>query len=857
MSNTPLTLSRRTLLGATIAGAAVVAGPRVVAHAEGTPSPQDLYIHPLLGRDDNSGGVDAPLRTLDGALAMATQRLSQGSGNVTIWLRGGRYELSTPLELPVLPSGGTIAWRAYPGETPVVSGAHVVRNWRETVVAGRTAWVTAAPTGQGKDGIFRSLYVNDGWRPRPVFPAVMHEVVSSHQTLVDLPRALPKFLPGTPAAKDSTAFSYSSGALQSNWRNQSDIDLVTPTASFDERMPIRHIADGWAQVHIRPTPGDEAWQDRHFYLDNVGEALSQPGQWYLDRSAGTLTYLPLDGETLGNTQVLAPHLTRLMRIEGTLERPAGGHSFDGLHFAHVDRDYAPFKRRADGTIWMLQQGGACVDAAISMTNVRDVSFTRCDFSAMGGTGLEILSNSRRVTVTGCNFFDLGGGGLKVSSDLIGPGHDTYSTGWITVQDCTVRNFGRVFHLATGILVQGVHHATVQYNEVHHGFYSGISLGWSWDYQSRGVRDNLVKSNHVHHLGLGLLSDLGGIYTVGRQDNTYVTDNHVHHVNGYVMPSTGIYLDQASSLIEVTGNTVHHAAEGIWAPNDAAGLVIKDNIVADNARTQIRVGGGESRYWLGGVSSYAAAISNNVVASNGSALIETINRAITSDNNVLWNYDGSLDPQNGISSVSVEIVDLATGLVVASTHVPAVGVGGNACVFASLDEPVVLEANHEYVVALLAMKGGAAWHQPPIVSTTSVASVVSDTFEWMPAVYSRGSNSKCFGPVNFTYATAQGQQRFVTGTSRLDLVDQRNDFSGHVGMLIKTGSAPLTVGQLGAWPLTANDSPLDEWRGQGYDHSSIVADPGFSNRAAGNYSLRSGSAGTQKATPGNPFLAGPR
>ena len=61
-----------------------------------------------------------------------------------------------------------------------------------------------------------------------------------------------------------------------------------------------------------------------FLVENVREALGEPGQWYLDRSQGELTYIPLPGEKPETAMVIAPRLPRLLTLEGECAGPAVG-----------------------------------------------------------------------------------------------------------------------------------------------------------------------------------------------------------------------------------------------------------------------------------------------------------------------------------------------------------------------------------------------------------------------------------------------------------------------------------------------------------------------------------------------------
>ncbi len=62
-------------------------------------------------------------------------------------------------------------------------------------------------------------------------------------------------------------------------------------------------------------------------------------------------------------------------------------------------------------------------------------------------------------------------------------------------------------------------------------------------------NNRLESNHIHHV-MSLLQDGGGIYTLGNMAGTVIRGNHIHDNPG--VPG-GIYLDEGSGFIEVTGN----------------------------------------------------------------------------------------------------------------------------------------------------------------------------------------------------------------------------------------------------------------------------------------------------------------
>ena len=76
--------------------------------------------------------------------------------------------------------------------------------------------------------------------------------------------------------------------------------------------------------------------------------------------------------------------------------------------------------------------------------------------------------------------------------------------------------GIVYAGAVGLWLAHASDNEVSHNEIHSFNYSGMSLGWNWsDTPTRTLR-NRIEWNHVHHVVRGMLSDAGGIYTLGRR-----------------------------------------------------------------------------------------------------------------------------------------------------------------------------------------------------------------------------------------------------------------------------------------------------------------------------------------------------
>ena len=109
----------------------------------------------------NRAGTDGPFATLPRA-RNAVRRLRRSQGGVlkqpvTILVRKGTYFLTEPFVLTAQDSGTPacpVAYAAYRGEKPVISGGRPITDWKTVKVNGKRAWAAEIP--EVKDGAPRT-----------------------------------------------------------------------------------------------------------------------------------------------------------------------------------------------------------------------------------------------------------------------------------------------------------------------------------------------------------------------------------------------------------------------------------------------------------------------------------------------------------------------------------------------------------------------------------------------------------------------------------------------------------------------------------------------------------------------------
>lgn len=555
----------------------------------------DVYVSPS-GNDTNDGSQAAPYKTIRMALRHARNLRRVGdpsvAGGITIHVAKGTYCLYEPLYVRPEDSGTKDSPTRIVGNGAIVSGGIKVGGWRKQ----GKLYVTDTPEFNGRLLDFRQMYVNGTKATRARDVADFEQM--AHILSLDKPNEI-MYVPQTPAIKAIArqGVRQAEMVLHEMWC-VANLRIKSVTLTGDSAAIRFHQPESTIQfehpwpcpmVNTKPFTTDDGRVlnlNSAFYLTNHQALLDTPGEWYHDVVAHKLYYYPKAGEDMND--VIVPALETLVKVEGTLDRPVHDITFSGISFEHTTwmrpttDGHVPLQAgmymtegyklrpqtvRPDRNHKLDNQGFLGRPAsAVTVAGANDINFTGCTFTCLGSSGLDYIEGTHGGVVSECLFTDIAGNGIVAGSFSpesfethlpYDPQDRRVVCEGLIIANNTVRNVATEDWGCLGICCGYVANTIIAHNEVSEVSYSGINLGWGWTQSVNCMRGNEVYRNYIHHYARHMY-DCAGIYTLGAQPKTYVTENVVEDIYhpGYAHdPNHWFYLycDEGSSFITVQDN----------------------------------------------------------------------------------------------------------------------------------------------------------------------------------------------------------------------------------------------------------------------------------------------------------------
>ena len=386
----------------------------------------------------------------------------------------------------------------------------------------------------GESVPFRSLVKGGEWAPNAVYPGGTNRlehlgtfaphIMSSlaggwsrkptHEEFVTMPYRA-EDLP------DAMALENADIRLYHMWS-----DSICTVSNVDRKA---HVL--WTKQH--PAWAMGACNRRQYEVLNVREGMKEPGQWYLDRTAGRVYYWPKAGEDMAKLTFVVPTLKSVFRIDGGnvwwgREKWLRGVTIRDLEVAActpAETERASF-------------GGSAISAAVTALAVRGLTVENVRIRNVGGAGLYV-QGSEGSRVADCDISFVGARGA---------GFEMFDCG--AVERNRIADVGRVYRASCGMSAGGSNTCYCA-NEICRIPYCGI-IG--------GGTDNRYLTNYIHHV-MQVLHDGGAIY--GGLTRCVLRGNVVHDIvsNGAGYGVHAYYADEGSRDCVVEDNY----AEGVQTP----------------------------------------------------------------------------------------------------------------------------------------------------------------------------------------------------------------------------------------------------------------------------------------------------
>ena len=553
----------------------------------------EIWISPK-GSDFNDGTRQSPKATLTSALRQAREwRRTEDNriqGGITIYMEGGTYAFHEPVFIRPEDSGtkeSPTIIRSVGDEKVILSGEISIKGWKKQ----GKVWVADVPAFNGRPLDFRQLWVNGkkAVRARDVEDfEKMNRIcsVDEKNEILYVPAVSIRRLIDN---KGNLKAKYAEMVLHQMWC-VANLRIRSVEVQGDSAAIRFHQPESRIQFE-HPWPRPMVTTDGHnsaFYLTNARELQDVPGEWYHDIDARKVYYYPREGEKMQEAEVIVPAVETLVRVEGTLDRPVCHIRFEKITFSYTTWMRPSEKGHVPLQAGMYLTDGYRIDpkmqrnylnhpldnqgwlgrpaAAVRVVAARQIDFKRCRFEHLGSTGLDYEEAVQGGVVRGCLFRDIAGNGLLVGS-FSPAAHETHLPydpadrrevcTQQQINNCYFTEIGNEDWGCLAIAAGYVGDINIEHNEISEVPYSGISLGWGWTQTVNCMRNNRVHANLIHHYAKHMY-DVAGIYTLGSQPKSYVTENCVHSIYkpGYVHdPNHWFYLytDEGSSFITVRDN----------------------------------------------------------------------------------------------------------------------------------------------------------------------------------------------------------------------------------------------------------------------------------------------------------------
>ncbi|SKC63536.1 Right handed beta helix region [Ohtaekwangia koreensis] len=425
-----------------------------------------IYVAPN-GSDNGRGTQAKPFASIDRAMLEARK----ASGHVEISLMGGTFYLDHPIVFTSEDSRKeteTLTIRNHKNQKVTLSGSTVLK----------LKWVP---------------YRNGIWQAKVNQDLVWDElIVNGHlQRMARYPNydSTARFLGGT--ATDAL-----SKERVSQWKS--------PEGGYVHALHQNEWGDFHYIITGKNNNGElvlqGGWQnnrrmgmhERHRFVENIFEELDVANEWFYDKHAKILYYLPPTGLDIKTAKFETPQIAHLLEFRGGETKAVRNITIEGLTLTHTLRTFMDNREPLLRSDWTIYRGGA-----VLLDGAENCSLKNCALLNLGGNAVFFNNYNRNCEVSGCVFSEVGASAICFVGDpnavrspsfeynqfvplaqidhTPGPKTNNYPAECI-VYNNLMFNLGRVEKQSAGIELSMCQSITVSHNTVYDVPRAGINIG---------------------------------------------------------------------------------------------------------------------------------------------------------------------------------------------------------------------------------------------------------------------------------------------------------------------------------------------------------------------------------------------
>ena len=528
-----------------------------------TPSDNPTFYISTTGNDSNPGTVNEPFKTLEQARsAVAAYKQSSGlpDQGIAVILREGVYQLGQSFNLGSADSGAQgkpIVYQSEANETATITGSQPLDPTKFSVVDSSSA-IWNRLDDAAKSNV---LQIDLGGEGISNFGVMEPRNVSSnkkgtlHLYFDNKPMTLARW-PDKPTedspknhnisengftninqALSNTAFTYTNDRAD-RWTQANDIWLhgFFKFHWADYHVPVTNL-DTNSKTMTVIQPGSLGIGDgQPFYAYNLLEEITEPGEWYLDRTSGILYFWPPADINSKNISVSMMDTT-LIELNNASWITFKDIVIEGGRDGLIKMTGGSHNEIQNSILRNSGSVAAIIDATESGIEDSEIAYT--------GDGGIIVKGGNRVTLQRADNF---------------------------IRNNKIHHFGQwVYGYKGGIKIEGIGQ-TISNNTLYQSPH--VAIQWEGN-------EHLIEKNEMHDV-VRFASDMGAMYS-GRNwgwRGNVVKNNFIHDIYSWAKQADyeahGVYLDDALSGTTVFGN-IFYQIHGFGILNGGG----RDNILENN------------------------------------------------------------------------------------------------------------------------------------------------------------------------------------------------------------------------------------------------------------------------------------